>query len=105
MSDRFNGSIAISLFATRNAYGAAVLTATIPKRFQWLNRHKPLCNRRQRPLALDQACPFQWLNRHKPLCNDLLADLATDPPLFQWLNRHKPLCNCECVFLVCLLCN
>jgi len=39
---------------------------------------------------------FQWLNRHKPLCNggQIVGDDALHA-LFQWLNRHKPLCNEE----------
>jgi len=38
---RFNGSIAISLFATGAGEAWRSNTLTL---FQWLNRHKPLCN-------------------------------------------------------------
>ncbi len=36
---------------------------------------------------------FQWLIRHKHLCNARCVRSAGVPSVFQWLIRHKHLCN------------
>ncbi len=85
--------------------------------FQWLIRHKHLCNggvgklgggagtgfngsfainisaTYRSGLIVNAAIPFQWLIRHKHLCNVTSRSAHSTIGPFQWLIRHKHLCN------------
>ncbi len=60
--------------------------------FQWLIRHKHLCNLIARTTTA-VAYKFQWLIRHKHLCNRRWQVGRRRGDWFQWLIRHKHLCN------------
>jgi len=120
--ESFNGSIAISLFATR----IKAWISRISRKFQWLNRHKPLCNEIEIRSDLAALLSFNGsiaislfatiLLRFCDLCCECISFngsiaislFATPIPTvwssallrFQWLNRHKPLCNGVVPFLI-----